>query len=79
MFTDDTVRCGLTAIVLLNAHTSLSLTLDSQLLTVGGVVLGLVISFRTSSAYERFGDGSRMWTNIVMGSRTLGQLVSARR
>ncbi len=31
-----------------------SLAVNPQLLTVLGTVLGLVISFRTSSAYERF-------------------------
>lgn len=41
------------AIVLIDKFTETKLAVNSQLLTVLGVVLGLVISFRTSSAYER--------------------------
>lgn len=33
--------------------TSASLDFDNQLMTVLGVALGFVISFRTSTAYER--------------------------
>ncbi|GLB39223.1 putative bestrophin, RFP-TM, chloride channel [Lyophyllum shimeji] len=47
------------------------LTIPSGLLTVLGTVLGLVISFRTSSAYERYQDGRKMWTNIHVASRNL--------
>ncbi|KAF9455764.1 UPF0187-domain-containing protein [Collybia nuda] len=47
------------------------LILSNQLLTVLGTVLGLVISFRTSSAYERYQDGRKMWTNIMVASRNL--------
>lgn len=37
--------------------TSVNLGVSNQLLTVLGLVLGLVISFRTSSAYERYTGG----------------------
>jgi len=52
-----------------------NLAIGSSLLTVLGTVLGLVISFRTSSAYERFQDGRKLWTSIATCSRTLGQLL----
>ena len=42
-----------TVVVLVSKHTSADLGVSNQLLTVLGLVLGLVISFRTSSAYER--------------------------
>lgn len=51
------------------------LFLDSGLLGVLGTVLGLVISFRTSSAYERYSDGRKMWTNIATYSRTLAMTI----
>jgi ion channel-forming bestrophin family protein len=41
-------------VVLVSELTGTSLAISNQLLTVLGVVLGLVISFRTSTAYERF-------------------------
>lgn len=40
-------------VVLVSKKTEADLGVSNQLLTVLGLVLGLVISFRTSSAYER--------------------------
>ena len=42
-----------TVVVLVSQMTSHSLAISNQMLTVLGTVLGLVISFRTSTAYER--------------------------
>ena len=42
-----------TVVVLISEKTEVKLGVSNQLLTVLGLVLGLVISFRTSSAYER--------------------------
>ena len=38
---------------LVSKKTSVSLAMSSQMLTVLGIVLGLVVSFRTTSAYDR--------------------------
>ncbi|TFK21642.1 UPF0187-domain-containing protein [Coprinopsis marcescibilis] len=62
-------------VTLVTLLTPYNLGLHNQLLTVSGVVLGLVISFRTSSAYERFRDGNRLWTNIMTASRTLASQI----
>jgi putative membrane protein len=51
------------------------LGISNQILTVLGTVLGLVISFRTSTAYERYGEGRKLWTSITLHSRTLGTLI----
>ncbi|KAG2022359.1 hypothetical protein CC2G_000117 [Coprinopsis cinerea AmutBmut pab1-1] len=64
-----------TAVTLVHQLTPHKLGIDTQLLVVAGVVLGLVISFRTSSAYERYRDGAKMWSNIRTGSRILAQLI----
>ena len=40
-------------VVLVSELTRTSLAVSNQMLTVLGTVLGLVISFRTSTAYER--------------------------
>ncbi|KAG6860196.1 hypothetical protein C0995_014483 [Termitomyces sp. Mi166 len=50
------------------------LVLSNALLTVLGTVLGLVISFRTSSAYERYQEGRKLWTNIGVASKNLAML-----
>nr|GAT50495.1 predicted protein [Mycena chlorophos] len=55
--------------------TSHDLAISNALLSVLGTVLGLVISFRTSSAYERYQEGRKMWTNISIASRNLGQII----
>jgi ion channel-forming bestrophin family protein len=51
------------------------LAVNNSLLTVLGTVLGLVISFRTSSAYERYSEGRKMWTNIAISSRNIAQII----
>ncbi|KAF7350361.1 hypothetical protein MVEN_01340800 [Mycena venus] len=52
-----------------------NLAVNNGLLTVLGTVLGLVISFRTSSAYERYQEGRKMWTNISIASRNIAQII----
>jgi len=61
-------------VYLVSTLTDVNLGISAQLLTVLGTVLGLVISFRTSSAYERYQDGRKMWTNIGTASRNLAQM-----
>ncbi|KAJ2927045.1 hypothetical protein H1R20_g10051, partial [Candolleomyces eurysporus] len=64
-----------TMVAVVNEKIEESLAIGNQLLTVGGVILGLVISFRTSSAYERYQDGSKMWSNIGTASKNLAQQI----
>lgn len=64
-----------TMVVLVSKYTPHSLGISNQLLTVLGTVLALVISFRTSSAYERFQDGRKMWSNIIVASRNIAMMV----
>lgn len=82
-------------VVLVSEKTTVDLGVNNQLLTVLGLVLGFVITFRTSSAYERYAydlktltailtrllmliryqDGRKMWTNIIVASRSLAHQV----
>ncbi|OBZ78130.1 hypothetical protein A0H81_02289 [Grifola frondosa] len=64
-----------TMVTLVSTMTSHSLAISNQMLTVLGTVLGLVISFRTSSAYERYSEGRKLWTNISLTSRNLAQII----
>ncbi|KAL4257470.1 Voltage-dependent anion channel-forming protein YneE/VCCN1/2-like protein [Pleurotus pulmonarius] len=64
-----------TMVYLVSTMTSTKLVINTGLLTVLGTVLGLVISFRTSTAYERYQDGRKMWTNINIASRNLAQFI----
>lgn len=51
-------------VVALLSQMRVNLGISPQLLTVVGTILGLVVSFRTSSAYDRYGEGMYLtWRN----------------
>ncbi|CAE6443349.1 unnamed protein product [Rhizoctonia solani] len=52
-----------------------NLGISSTLLTVFGTILGFVISYRTSSSFERYNEGRRLWSTIVLASRTFSRTV----
>ncbi|KAL1698491.1 Bestrophin, RFP-TM, chloride channel-domain-containing protein [Schizophyllum commune] len=64
-----------TMVTCVSKFTTKDLGVNNSLLTVLGTVLGLVISFRTSTAYERYQDGRKMWTNITIASRNVAQMI----
>ncbi|KAK7046572.1 Bestrophin, RFP-TM, chloride channel-domain-containing protein [Favolaschia claudopus] len=64
-----------TAVSIVTERKIHNLAVNNGLLTVLGTVLGLVISFRTSSAYERYQEGRKMWTNISIASRNIAQII----
>ncbi|KAF9041460.1 Bestrophin, RFP-TM, chloride channel-domain-containing protein [Panaeolus papilionaceus] len=64
-----------TVVTLVSAKTPIHLGVSNQMLTVLGIVLGLVITFRTTSAYEKYQDGRQMWTDIMVASRHLAELI----
>ena len=49
------------------------LIVSNLLLTVLGFVVGLGISFRTSSAYERYVEGRKYWAQLIQTSRDLAR------
>ncbi|TFK55017.1 UPF0187-domain-containing protein [Heliocybe sulcata] len=67
--------CVATMVSLVSDMTTHSLAISNQMLTVLGTVLGLVVSFRTSSAYERYQEGRKTWTNIFLASRNLAHMI----
>ncbi|KAF7349368.1 hypothetical protein MSAN_01726600 [Mycena sanguinolenta] len=64
-----------TAVAIITESNIHNLAVGSSLLTVLGTGLGLVISFRTSSAYERYQEGRKMWSNIAIASRNIAQII----
>ncbi|KZP32154.1 UPF0187-domain-containing protein [Athelia psychrophila] len=56
-------------------HRHHAFTMQSTLLTVIGTVLGFVISYRTTSSFERYNEGRRYWSQILLGSRTFARIV----
>ncbi|KZS91456.1 UPF0187-domain-containing protein [Sistotremastrum niveocremeum HHB9708] len=51
----------------------LNVTIQPTLLTVIGTVLGFVISYRTTSSFERYNEGRKYWSQIVLNSRTFAR------
>ncbi|TDL18988.1 UPF0187-domain-containing protein [Rickenella mellea] len=64
-----------TMITVIN-HTGIhNLTFNNILLSVVGTVLGFVISYRTTASFERYNEGRRYWSQIVLASRTIARAV----
>lgn len=42
---------------------------------VAGIVIGLILAFRTNTAYARFWEGRTLWGGIVNASRNLARIV----
>lgn len=57
------------------SHNIKDLGIASTLLTVVGTVVGFVISYRTTSSFERYNEGRKYWSQVVFASRTLSRLI----
>ncbi|OCF43712.1 hypothetical protein I317_02465 [Kwoniella heveanensis CBS 569] len=62
-------------IVLINRETEAEMTVPSTLLTALGVLLGLTLSYRTSSAYGQYSEGRKLWSQIIQANRTWARIV----
>ena len=51
------------------------LGINSVLLTITGFVVGLALSFRSSTAYERYSEGRKYWSQLLFTSRNLARLI----
>ncbi|KAJ9369308.1 hypothetical protein DTO282F9_4226 [Paecilomyces variotii] len=51
------------------------LSINNILLTVLGVVVGLALSFRSSTAYDRFSDGRKYWALLTQTCRDLARVI----
>jgi len=52
-----------------------SVGVNNLLLTVLGFVVGLALSFRSSSAYERYSDGRKSWSMLSVQCRNLARYI----
>lgn len=52
-----------------------NLGVSTLLLTVLGFVVGLAISFRTSSAYERYTEGRKYWSQLQLVGHNLARTI----
>ncbi|EEA24464.1 hypothetical protein TMatcc_007566 [Talaromyces marneffei ATCC 18224] len=51
------------------------LVVSNILLTVLGFVVGLALSFRSTTAYERYADGRKYWASVVQTSRNMARTI----
>lgn len=51
------------------------LAVSTLLLTVLGFVVGLAISFRTSTAYERYTEGRKYWSQLILVSQNMARTI----
>lgn len=51
------------------------LKVNTLLLTVLGFVVGLAISFRTSTAYERYTEGRKYWSQLIFVSQNMARTI----
>ncbi|KAJ5902827.1 hypothetical protein N7495_003355, partial [Penicillium taxi] len=57
------------------SHFVHDLGINDILLTVLGFLVGLALSFRSSTAYERWADGRKYWAQLVQVSRNLSRTI----
>ncbi|KAG2367579.1 Bestrophin, RFP-TM, chloride channel-domain-containing protein [Suillus spraguei] len=62
-------------ICVLNYYTHGNLSIQSTLITVFGTVLGFIISFRTSFSFERYNEGAKLLSCIVVNCRIFARTV----
>ncbi|KAF5022531.1 hypothetical protein F66182_5433 [Fusarium sp. NRRL 66182] len=68
------VACWATVITVISQKVH-NLSVNSVLLTILGFVVGLSLSFRSSTAYERYSEGRRYWGTLATASQTLGRII----
>jgi putative membrane protein len=55
----------------------ISVPLGPSILSILGIILGLVLVFRTNTAYDRWWEGRRLWGQLVNVSRALARQLAA--
>ncbi|EJC99916.1 uncharacterized protein FOMMEDRAFT_92818 [Fomitiporia mediterranea MF3/22] len=63
------------AVTTISLRTQVYLAVPPVLITVLGVVIGFVISYRAMSGYDRYWTGRTSWGDIIKTSRTMSRLI----
>jgi putative membrane protein len=56
----------------------LNITVDKEFFSFLGIMLSLLLAFRTNTAYDRFYEGRRLWGQLVNNCRNLAGILHAR-
>lgn len=63
-----------TAVTVIHQRVWDGLGANAVLLTITGFVVGLGLSFRNSTAYERYAEGRKYWAALLQASQVLGRV-----
>ena len=68
--------CGFVSLIVVIVHQSgINLSFSTIGLAVPGVVLGLLLVFRTNTAYERFWEARKLWGGQITTTRSIAQSI----
>ena len=76
----DVIGAGLYAALVVYLETNVIgviLPLGPSFLSILGIILGLILVFRTNTAYDRWWEGRRLWGQLVNASRGLSHQLDA--
>jgi putative membrane protein len=75
----DVIAIGLYAgaVVWIEIRLDLEAPLGPQILSLLGIILGLLLVFRTNTAYDRWWEGRRFWGQLTNVSRALARQLDA--
>lgn len=62
-------------VVYMSLNTKYSLAIPPVLLTVLGVILGFVISYRAMTGYDRYWMGRTCWSDVIRTTRAMGRII----
>ncbi|CAJ0843590.1 8559_t:CDS:2 [Entrophospora sp. SA101] len=62
-------------IVALYEFNQLNLSIPISLITVLGLVVGLLLTYRTNTAYDRYWEGRRLWATMVVAIRNFTRFI----
>ncbi|KAJ3574159.1 hypothetical protein NPX13_g4460 [Xylaria arbuscula] len=60
--------------VLSKRYYHIELSIEPVLLTITGFVVSMGLSLRSSTAYERYAEGRRCWSQLILASQSLGRV-----
>lgn len=63
----------ITVVSLYQSIEGVDLSVDSILLTIMGFVVGLSLSFRNTTAYERYAEGRKLWALLTHNCQQLAR------
>ena len=69
------IGCISTGLVLLKELKGIDLSVSTTLISVLGFMVSLTVSFRNTTAYERYMDGRKSWDTLRTTIRNLGRII----